>query len=1010
MLILAQNQLLDLAYAFYGLAFFSLGLAVGMRAAVCRETSLRRRMLALAAFGILHGSFEWTILLSLAEQWPVPPALSLGLGALSFGPLFYFGLASLNLAPLRIWAAIAGVLALWALCALFAGGGPLTADLLLRLWVAIPAALLAAYAFAFDPVLRPDGTKCHRSLRVATAAFLAYAGLQTYSAAWGAVLIQNGDTAFAAAVGPLCLFLRAVVGLVILAATIGVLNALDENRRRLEAEASAKTEIALATVEERHRQLIDVLNAAHAFVGIFQHDGTMIFTSERPLSRWGLTLDAVIGKHVRDMPWWADSPASTALIEETLDAVRAGDTIRYSAEVQASTGEFRMLEFTHMPLRDPSGAVVEILGFATDVTARARAARAQQDSEGRLEKILESEPECVKTLNAEGTLLYMNPAGLRMIGAKTPADVCGKSILNVIGEEYHEAFRTEIDAVFSGKTSRLVFEVESLDGRRRWVEQHSVPLRSAKANGQIVEMLAVTRDIHERVEAERALTESNRRLQMAQRIGNMGYWSWNPRTNFRIWSDQTYRILALDPDTAKPGLRAFLERVHPDDRDRFEIEYNAMRDVGAPLFVDVRLVLPNGEIRIANLQGEATYGSNGNVLEVTGVLQDVTQWRAVQEAERQTRNTLMGILQISPEAVIVTDAQMRITLFSQGATTIFGYAPDEVMGRTIECLLPERLRTTHAALVAGFAAAPANNRRMGERSEIVGLRKNGEEFPAEASISRLETTDGQVFTSILRDVTKTKAAADELLQAKRRAEAASEAKSRFLANMSHELRTPLNAIIGFSEILEKEVFGSVGGLKNLEYVRDISSSGRHLLNLINDILDVTRIEIGKTSLAEEEFELDDLVQSCVRMVREHAGDAGIQLNDELAGEHPNVVGDRRLLSQVLLNLLSNALKFTPRGGSVTVSSIQTESGGLALSVVDTGIGMSADALARIGEPFTQGESALNRKYEGAGLGLAISTGLVELHGGTLRVESTPGEGTKAIIELPPARLRSRTAA
>lgn len=237
------------------------------------------------------------------------------------------------------------------------------------------------------------------------------------------------------------------------------------------------------------------------------------------------------------------------------------------------------------------------------------------------------------------------------------------------------------------------------------------------------------------------------------------------------------------------------------------------------------------------------------------------------------------------------------------------------------------------------------------------------------------------------------------------AEAASEAKSRFLANMSHELRTPLNAIIGFSYLLMDPSLWSPDRKRQRQYVDDIHSSGNHLLSLINDILDVSRIEVGAIELNEETTRVDQIIGSSVKMLQLIAAEAGIDLRLSIADNPLKIHVDRRLFSQAILNLLSNAIKFTPRGGSVILSAGFVENGKLEIAVRDTGIGMTEEQIRQVGQPFVQVDSDLNRRYEGAGLGLAITKGLIILHGGKLTLESRRGKGTSATIYLPAERVR-----
>jgi signal transduction histidine kinase len=246
---------------------------------------------------------------------------------------------------------------------------------------------------------------------------------------------------------------------------------------------------------------------------------------------------------------------------------------------------------------------------------------------------------------------------------------------------------------------------------------------------------------------------------------------------------------------------------------------------------------------------------------------------------------------------------------------------------------------------------------------------------------------------------------EELLAAKLEAERGNRAKSEFLASMSHELRTPLNSILGFSEVLKLEQFGPLGAPNYKEYAADIHGSGEHLLAIINDILDMARIEAGKVELKEDEVDLHELAPQCLRLLRDRAAKGEVELRDELPAELPNLWADARLLKQILLNLLSNAVKFTEPGGRVTLSALPSGDGGLVIAVADTGIGIPPEMQAKVLEAFTQADGGRSRRFEGTGLGLPICRGLVALHGGELQLRSVAGEGTVVTVRLPPPRLR-----
>jgi two-component system, cell cycle sensor histidine kinase PleC len=243
-----------------------------------------------------------------------------------------------------------------------------------------------------------------------------------------------------------------------------------------------------------------------------------------------------------------------------------------------------------------------------------------------------------------------------------------------------------------------------------------------------------------------------------------------------------------------------------------------------------------------------------------------------------------------------------------------------------------------------------------------------------------------------------------LREAKEAAEQASRAKGEFLANMSHELRTPLNAIIGFSEIMRGGVLGPLGNAQYREYAGHICQSGNHLLSLINDILDVSKAGAGKIELFEEPVDCAVLVDCCLNLIENSADRGGVTLHRELPPALPRLFADERRLKQVLINLLSNAVKFTPSGGSITVSAGANPQQGFVFTVADTGIGIAAEDMEQIMQPFGQVDCSLSRKSEGAGLGLPLTKSLVELHGGTLSLESKIGAGTTATVRLPARRI------
>jgi PAS domain S-box-containing protein len=361
---------------------------------------------------------------------------------------------------------------------------------------------------------------------------------------------------------------------------------------------------------------------------------------------------------------------------------------------------------------------------------------------------------------------------------------------------------------------------------------------------------------------------------------------------------------------------------------------------------------------------------------------------------RRDNEILHGIFKISSEAIIVADAETRILMFNPGAEAVFGFDAADVMGQPIDRLIPERFRKGHARQFHGFAAGPVESKVMHGRRPIMALRRNGEEFPAEASISRHQTPEGPVFTAIVRDISDHRRVEAALAEAANAAEAANVAKSAFLATMSHEIRTPLNGVLGMAQAMALDELPPVQR-ERLEVIRQ---SGEALLAILNDILDLSKIEAGKLELEEIAFDLDELLLGAQATFTALANKKGVSFSLNTEAAHGTYRGDPTRLRQIVYNLISNALKFT-EAGEVKVTAAYAD-GFLRLAVADTGIGMTPEVVSNLFNAFIQADATTTRRFGGTGLGLAITQKLAGMMGGSIDVRSTPGKGSVFELTLP----------
>ena len=399
-----------------------------------------------------------------------------------------------------------------------------------------------------------------------------------------------------------------------------------------------------------------------------------------------------------------------------------------------------------------------------------------------------------------------------------------------------------------------------------------------------------------------------------------------------------------------------------------------------------------GDFRLQLLQAGARLGLLLSALFIGA-------WLLIRQLRRQQRADGMfrDLLEAAPDAMVILDRQSRITLVNAQAERLFGWERRDLIGQPIEALIPERLRARHPAMVAEFARAP-QNRPMGANLDLWGLRRDGSEFPVEVSLSPLRTEGGLFVSSAIRDITERKKAEAELIDSRKAAESANRAKSEFLSSMSHELRTPLNALIGFAQMLELDRDRNLTD-RQREYVAYLRRAGDHLLELVNEVLDLAGIEAGRLRLTIEQIALREMVEQVGRIMSPIAERSKIAFSVHVPEGIPDIRADELRLRQVLINLVSNAVKYNRAGGAVRLDVERGAGDRVRILVTDTGLGIAPELQKDLFQPF-QRLGAERSDIEGTGIGLTLSRKLIEAMNGNIGFESQPGRGSTFWIDLP----------
>jgi PAS domain S-box-containing protein len=675
------------------------------------------------------------------------------------------------------------------------------------------------------------------------------------------------------------------------------------------------------------------------------------------------------------------------IVQDLLDGVRSGSLSH--AEVRLATG--RMVEIRRFPL--PDGGYIAV---STDVTERHETAEALRQSEQRFRDIAEIASDWFWEMDADLRFSYFSDRNQEIIGFDMKSFI-GKRRTEITPENVDaEKWQTHLSDLENHRAFRDFRYDVCPKGS---AEIHHISISGTPAfdsDGAFIGYRGVGRDLTREHAAERALKQNISLLQATLDATADGI-----------------LVTALDRQTVHAMNQQFIEIFNvPDNLVNRRHSWD-IRDWIAAQVEDPDSYLADVERKFSEPDAifqTTLHLKDGRVVdrytrpqylgdEIVGRVasfRDVTERVRTAEELQSQKALLETVFRDVPDAMVLVDAERRIRLTNPAFTRVFGYELHEVEGNTTSVLYED----VGDYEKQGHIRFNVKASESAEPYIVTYKRKTGETFPGETVGSSLKDPLGETigFVGVIRDVSARLKTEEERREALELAEEANRAKSAFLANVSHDLRTPLNAVLGFSEIIKQQILGPVGHAKYVEYAEDIRESGAYLLDLVNDLLDISTIEAGQRSLQFEQIDLPPFFTECAKAATARA-EPGAKIVLKLPGDIRPIMADRRSLKQIVLNLLSNALKFTPAEGSISIDAAH-ENGRTRITVSDTGKGIARENLERITRAFERGQASAYSTADGTGLGLAIARSLAELHGGGLSIESEIGKGTQVSFFIP----------
>jgi len=762
----------------------------------------------------------------------------------------------------------------------------------------------------------------------------------------------------------------------------------------------------LLELESREAELRRVIDNMLNFVGVLDSEGTLLEANRTAVAAAGIDRGDVIGKPFWECYWWSYDSAVAAKLRKAVGEALRGVTVRYDTEVRMAGGNLMTIDFMLVPVPDADGKITHLIPSGVDISERKAAERKLAELSERLKLGVEVAQFGLAEIDYTTNTVMLSAEAARLYGLGDSDTTVSRDALHAT---FHPHDRQRVDAIIedclgAGEDRVMATEHRILlsDGGVRWLDVRKQVFCAADSDGVSPRRASLAaHDITKRKTHELELAESRKRLIEAMSAARMGSFTWNRDTDETEWDAQWCDAVGLPHDVQRTG-ENFFRLVHPDDLIRLKDVTNRSLHSGDGYKHEFRIVRPDGETRWLAAVGDWIHESDGAPRRLTGLNWDITEQKQLEHQLRLNEERLRIAAGAAGFGTFHIDLDQGLAFWSAEFRSLVGLPPTDQTEPQIG-VVPSFVYPADREKVADFMERVLSDTTQNDHSlDHRIVHPDGTVRHVRMQCRSLFDTNGDAtairsIIGTLLDITQQRRYERTLKKERRRAEEASDSKSEFVANMSHEIRTPMTAVLGYTDLLLTQEQDQ----RKLDHLRTIKRNGNFLLEIINDILDLSKIEAGKVEVEREKFSPQQLLGDVRSMMQVRATEKGLDFIVDYADAIPEIIdSDPKRLKQILVNLVGNAIKFTEHGRvAVTVRFLTSPYDQLQFEVSDTGIGIAEDQREQLFEPFTQGDNSGSRRYGGTGLGLAISHRLAKMLGGGIAIDGAVGQGSKFTLSI-----------